>query len=248
MKFDRHAFWKNPGAPANVDAYSEAVIARCRPEFYLDLVNVTRLVVETVKKYAIPAMSITELGCGTGRNLVGLYKAGFEEVFGVELSQDAFDLGMKTFPELAKIMCLIAPVENVIKNLPEFDVIFTQGLLMLLPPDLEWVISEMAAKARFMIFTIEGERPPSFHAWPHDYQQIIEADGKWEQVEVHTCEDWEPLPKTTVLRVFLRVDRNFQLPIGEADTVQAEAEAVPVEPDPAPIAKPVKPKRIKKTP
>jgi SAM-dependent methyltransferase len=207
MKFDRQAFWKNPGAPANVDAYGENVISHCRPEFYLDLVNVTRLVVETLNKYASPEMHILELGSGTGRNLASLHQAGYKYLCGLEINQDAVNLGNATFPEFREIPVLVAPVEDAIANYIDFvkaDVVFTQGLLMHLPPDQEWVIQEMAKKARRLIITIEGERPPSFHAWPHDYQKIIEAEG-WQQVEAHSCEAYAPFPKTTIKRVFTRI-------------------------------------------
>lgn len=55
-----------------------------------------------------------------------------------------------------------------------------------------------------MILIIEGERDPDFNAWPHDYKTLIEQSGEWEQVETHSCENYPPLPKTTIKRVFLR--------------------------------------------
>ena len=210
MPFDRHSFWKNPGAPQHVDAYGKDVIERLLPENTLDLANVTRLVVDTIQKYvAIPQWSILELGSGTGRNLAGLAKAGYSKLGGVEINPDAVKLGLKHFPELASIPVQIAPVEQMIKTVSDTDVIFTQGFLMLLPPDHEWVITEIAKKARHLIVTIEGERPASFHVWPHDYKQLIEAAG-WNQVEAHTCEAWPPLPSTTVLRVF---EPNIMVPV-----------------------------------
>jgi hypothetical protein len=78
---------------------------------------------------------------------------------------------------------------------------------MHLPVDLEWIISGLCVKARKVIITNEGERAASFHAWPHDYQSLIEASGEWEQVEMHSDENYPPLPATTVKRVFLRKDR-----------------------------------------
>jgi len=86
------------------------------------------------------------------------------------------------------------------------DVIFTQGFLMHLPPELEWVIETLPEKARRLIVTNEGERRSSFHAWSHDYQGIIEGTHAWEQVEMHSDERFPPLPATTVKRVFTRKD------------------------------------------
>lgn len=210
----RHAFWKNPeNSGLSLDRYFD-----CRPLFYLDLVNVTRLIVETVGKYATPDMSILEIGCGTGRNLVGLYKAGFKNLAGIEINMEAVKLGRKTFPEYENINVVVAPVETVITDIPHFDVIYTQSCLMHLPMDLEWVIGVIRNKADKVIITTEGERPPSFNTWLHDYQKIVEATCEFEQVETHTCEAYTPLPKTTVKRVFLR--KEVEPPPGEKKPVQ----------------------------
>lgn len=198
--FKRHEFWKDPAS----SGYPDFAVEHCKPEFYLDLENVTRLMVETVCRYANKKMSVLELGCGTGRNLAGLYKAGFRKLAGVEINQTAVDLGRANFPELAKAKITVAPVEDVIKDLPNYDVIITQGFLMHLPVELTWVIETIREKARFMVLLNEGERLASFHAWPHDYQRLIEAGGSWKQVETHSDEAYEPLPKTTIKRVFLR--------------------------------------------
>ena len=199
---DRYTFWLDP---AHSD-YPECATDHCRPEFYLDLTNVTCLIVDTIRRYATTEMSILELGSGTGRNLAGLVEAGFANVAGVEINRQAIDLGMLHFPVLAKVPIVVAPVESCIRGLPNFDVIFTQGFLMHLPPELEWVIETLPEKARRLIVTNEGERRSSFHAWSHDYQGIIEGTHAWEQVEMHSDERFPPLPATTVKRVFTRKD------------------------------------------
>lgn len=204
MNFDRHAFWKNPaGAP-----YPAAWVEHCKPEFYLGLENVTRLIVETVTRYAKPSWSILELGCGTGRNLAGLYRAGFKKLSGVEINETAVALGRENFPELEHVKIEIAAIEEVFESLPRYDLIFTSGVLMHLPYDLEWIIAGLRDKARKMILVNEGERAESFHAWRHDYAGIIPATGEWNMVEWHTGENYPPLPKTTIKRVFLREVKN----------------------------------------
>lgn len=201
MTFDRHAFWKDPAGSTYPGPWTE----HCRPEFYLDLVNVTRLIVDTVSKYATPDMTILELGCGTGRNLAGLYRAGFKNLAGVEINQNAVDLGLAAFPEYSQVNLTVSPVEDVFRTLPKYDVIFTQGFLMHLPRDYEWIISGLKEKAEKVIITNEGERYGSFHAWPHDYLGLIQSKT-WRQVEIHSDEAYPPLPATTVKRVFLRKD------------------------------------------
>jgi SAM-dependent methyltransferase len=238
MSFDRHAFWKDPAK----SGFPEPWVAHCKPEFYLDLVNVTRLIVETMGKYAKPEWSILELGCGTGRNLAGLYRAGYRRLMGVEINQQAVDLGREHFPEYRDVSVMVAPIEDILGKLPPVDVIFTSGVLMHLPHDLEWVIKLLPEKAKRLIITNEGEREPSFHAWPHDYRALLEVGG-WKQVETHSGENYPPLPKTTIKRVFVRV---LPEPVVEAKPEVAEEKLI-VEPKPAaekkPVSFPVKPAR-----
>ena len=200
MNFDRHAFWRDPAK----SPYPAPWVEHCKPEFYLDLVNVTRLIVETMQKYARPEWSILELGSGTGRNLAGLYQAGYRNLLGIEINPDAVELGQEHFPEYRDVSVMVAPIEDMIHKLAPVDVIFTSGVLMHLPYDLEWVIQLLREKARRLIITNEGEREASFHAWPHNYKALLEDGGQWRQVEWHTGEAYPPLPKTTIKRVFVK--------------------------------------------
>lgn len=222
---ERHAYWRNPRGSNLPKHYIDA----CVPEYFLDLPNVTRLVVETMQKYARPEDAILEIGAGTGRNLAGLWKAGFEKVYGIEINQDAWDLGNKTFPELENARCMIAPVENAIGNFPEMDVIYSQSCLMHLPPDQEWVITTMAEKARKVIVTIEGEHAPVLYSYMHNYKALIEAVEGWHQVETHSCEAWAPFPASTVLRVFVRDQPPGPEPAVEIEEPEVEEAKAPVD-------------------
>jgi len=200
-QFDRIKFWNDPAA-------SGAPVKRansCRPEFYLNLENVSRLWVETMTKYARKSWSILEIGCGTGRNLVALQKAGFKKVSGIEISPKTVAVGMKAFPEYADMQVIIGPAEKVIDEVGDFDVIYTSGLLMHIPPEHEWLFERISQKARKLIVTVEGEslRHVSEHAWNRDYQVVFEALG-WKQLETETCEGYPPLPVTTIKRVFMK--------------------------------------------
>ena len=199
--FNRIEFWLDP---INSRA-SDALKPNCRPEFYLDLVNVTTLIVSTLERYAKKTDSILEIGCGTGRNLVALKKAGFENVSGIEISPKTVAVGQATFPEYANIPVTIAPVEDVIESIEPVDVIYTQGCLMHLPFELDWVLERISQKARKVILTNEGEltRGGSIHAWLRDYRVAFESLG-WIQVEMETGEKYPPLLPTTIKRVFLR--------------------------------------------
>jgi len=200
-KFDRIKFWMDPtksGAP-------EKRIKRCRPEFYLNLDNVSKLVVSTLARYITKKDTILEIGCGTGRNLVALKAAGYKKLCGIELSPKTVEVGRAHFPEYQKIQLLIGPAEKMIEEVGEFDVIFTSGLLMHIPPEHEWLFERISQKARKLIMVNEGESPRALseHAWNRNYQEIFEKLG-WTQVEMETGEKYPPLPETTIKRVFVR--------------------------------------------
>jgi SAM-dependent methyltransferase len=198
--FDPVKFWRDP-AKSDLGA----TIPNCQPEYYLDLVNVSALVVDVMQRYAKRSWTILEIGCGTGRNLVALKQAGFAKVKGIEISKRAIEVGRERFPEYAEIEVINAPVEEAIKSLRQVSVIFTQGCLMHLPYELDWVLEEISRKARKLILTNEGEmaRNKSIHVWRRNYQTVFEGLG-WRQVEMEIADKYPPLPKTTIKRVFLR--------------------------------------------
>jgi len=202
MKFDRMEFWKDPTQSGITD-----LIPTCRPEFYLDLHNISAMVVDVMERYAQKTWSILEIGCGTGRNLVALKQAGYKKVRGIELSERTIEVGRARFPEYGSISVINAPVEEAIKRIRSADVIYTSGLLMHLPYEADWVLEEISRKARYLIMTNEGEtsRSESVHVWRRDYQDVFEGLG-WHQVEMSTGEKYPPLPKTTIKRVFLRAE------------------------------------------
>lgn len=200
--FDPIAFWQDPDASSQPQPVKDI----CRPEWYIDQPFVTALVVDTLSKYASPGDRILEIGSGTGRNLAALHEVGFTNLWGVEVSKKAIDIGTKQFPIYAEMRVMYSPIERVAGDLPLFDIIFTQGCLMHLPPESEWVFEKIARKSRRILMTIENEVSGSERAWVRNYKDIFEALS-WYCVEEHTCEAWPPLPEATVLRVFERTDR-----------------------------------------
>jgi SAM-dependent methyltransferase len=221
MQFERIKFWENPEKSGMTGVH----IPTCKPEFYLDLHNISAMVVDVMKRHAKKSWKILEIGCGTGRNLVALKAMGFKKVSGIELSQNSVNVGRAHFPEYKDIDVVVAPVEEVIKDIEPVDVIFTSGLLMHLPPELDWVLEEVAKKAKKLIMTNEGEigRGVSAHAWSRNYQEVFEPLG-WEQVEWETAEKYPPLPKTTIKRVFVKKPE----PVVEEDELEVEADYVAI--------------------
>jgi SAM-dependent methyltransferase len=199
-KFNPESFWMDPEA----SGASDKRVSSCKPEYYLGLENVTTLVVTTLKRYAKKSDTILEIGCGTGRNLVALKKAGFKFVSGIELSPKTVEVGWKHFPSYKKIQVIIGAAEKVIDDVGDFDVIYTSGLLMHIPPEHEWLFERISKKARKVIMTNEGEllRHKTEHAWNRNYKWIFEDLG-WKEVEMEIGDKYPPLPATTIKRVFV---------------------------------------------
>lgn len=196
--FDPREFWIDPDASDQAPEVREI----CRPQFYLGLHNVTDLVVSTMLKHVGKYESILELGCGTGRNLAGLYRAGYNKLYGIEINKRAVDEGKIVFPELKHIPVMYSAIEDEINNWYGLDCLFTQGVLMHLAPASEWIFQQMVIIAKRHIITIENETDGSDRAWARNYKDIFTGFG-WSEVESHTCEAWPPLPAETVCRVFV---------------------------------------------
>ena len=200
-KFDRMEFWKDPTKSKVTN-----LIPTCRPEFYLDLHNISAMVLDVMERYAQKTWSILEIGCGTGRNLVALKQAGYKKVRGIELSKRTIEVGRARFPEYESISVINAPVEDSIRQIRSSDVIYTSGLLMHLPYEADWVLNAISRKARHLIMTNESEISSKIvHYWRRDYQAVFEALG-WRQVEMTTGDMYPPLSKATIKRVFLRAE------------------------------------------
>lgn len=196
-EFNRYAFWKNP----ENSNQSQDIIRICKPEYYLDLHGITTLIVSTLKKYLNSEDSIYELGCGTGRNLVGLWEAGFKNVSGVEINKNAVILGKKTFPNLKNIDIKIGTVEDTIKNISQFDCIFTQGLLQHIPPEFDWIHKEIVEKAKKIIMVIENEKPQGIRSWQRNYNDIFTSFGLTE-LEAFSNTKLKGHSQNTFVRVF----------------------------------------------
>jgi SAM-dependent methyltransferase len=196
MTFDRHAFWRNPDASNQ----PEGIKGICKPQFYLDLHDITLLIVDTLKRHLDNKDSIMELGAGTGRNLAGLKFAGFTKVKGIEINPEAIELGRKSF-ELGDVEIMCDTVEDAIDKMSKFDCIFTQGLLQHLSPDTDWIHKKIAGKANKLIVTIENEQPVGVRSWARNYKDIFEGLG-WHEVECKDNTGCKGHAPTTTVRVF----------------------------------------------
>lgn len=164
-----HAYWRTPDDGVNQP--EDYLTGRCKQR--------TETLVSIVERLPISQSApILEVGCNAGRNLEALRLAGYEKLWGIEISEGAIELMRKQYPELDYAKIRIAPVENVIEDGVSdcFDLVFTMAVLQHIHPSSEWVFAEMARITRYII-TIEDEYTRSWRHKPRNYGRVFEKLG-----------------------------------------------------------------------
>jgi SAM-dependent methyltransferase len=142
-----------------------------------------------VAKHCGQDARILEIGCNAGRNLSYLQRAGYENLTGIEISQQAVDLMRERFPEVARrARILVGPVEQHIRAFAdgEFDLVFTVAVLEHIHTESEWIFADMARVTRTHLITLEDEAERSWRHFPRDYQRVFAPLGL-AQLESFTC-------------------------------------------------------------
>lgn len=173
----------------------------------------SRFLVELLGRYPNIELthSILEIGCSSGRNLNHLYRAGYKNLTGIDVSKQA--IKMIEIP----IITIAKPIEKVIKELEPYDVVITMSTLEALPPDSMWILEEIARITKRFLITIEGGRhtifdkyqelvtPERINYYGRDYKEVFESLGL-EQIAFLTS--LKAFNKYTFIRVFMN-PRNF---------------------------------------
>lgn len=104
--------------------------------------------------------TVLELGCSSGRHLAHLYEHGYEDLHGIEINDEAFDVMTESYPDLAAAGTFhVDAIENVVKEFDDdrFDAVFSVETLQHLHPDNEWVFAELARITSGLLVTVENE-------------------------------------------------------------------------------------------
>src|SRR3990167_7256156 len=91
---------------------------------------------------------ILEVGCNVGRNLKGLWDAGYHQISGVDINRDAIDLLIKTYGTSMNAIVYTGALEDKLKELLGYSVVFSMCVLMHIHPDSESVFAEIARLAQ----------------------------------------------------------------------------------------------------
>jgi len=174
------------------------------PRTYLEGAARSQFLVNIIQKYAKPNAKILEIGCNVGRNLNYLFKAGFSDLSGIEINEEAVLLLKKSFPEMAdRIAIYNTPVEESIGHFgnDEFNIVFTMAVLEHIHRDSEWIFPEIVRIAKDYLVTIEDEEGLSGRHFPRNYKRIFESLCM-KQIEETRCDEIDGLGSRFYMRVF----------------------------------------------
>jgi SAM-dependent methyltransferase len=188
-------YWRTPPDQGNL------------PESYFQGAARSTWLVELVRQHLAldpDRARILEIGCNVGRNLDRLFAAGYRDLTGIEINEDAVRLLRLTFPGLAAAAKIhVGPVEEKINAFAdgEFDLLFTMAVLEHIHEDSAWIFAEMARATKGLLITVEDEREFSQRHFPRDYERIFTALGL-RQVQSLECSGIEGLGPGFFARVF----------------------------------------------
>ncbi|WP_306053000.1 class I SAM-dependent methyltransferase [Natronococcus wangiae] len=103
---------------------------------------------------------VLELGCSSGRHLAHLREHGYENLYGVDINDAAFDVMERTYPDLAETGTFYrAPLEEIVRDADDdrFDVVYSVETLQHLHSDAEWVFDELTRLTETLLITAETD-------------------------------------------------------------------------------------------
>ncbi|ESP88234.1 class I SAM-dependent methyltransferase [Candidatus Halobonum tyrrellensis] len=104
--------------------------------------------------------AILEVGCGSGRHLDHLREAGFENLAGVDINAESFDVMAETYPDLAATGEFHAgAIEDLLPEFDDdaFDAVYSVETLQHIHPDDAWVFEELTRVTGDLLVTVENE-------------------------------------------------------------------------------------------
>jgi hypothetical protein len=184
-------YWADPG---NEELFPEVALGwrkACVPDFYINLHAASEFYVKKLIQHAPFTWSILELGANCGRNLDYFKKAGWKNVAGIELNEDAIRNAHTYYPDVAHTIRM-GLIQELLPDWEPVDIIFTSVVLMHIPWHDDWVLDAIASKAQKLIMTTEIENsshPPGLK-FQRNYREEFEKRGfkqlEWmERTRVH---------------------------------------------------------------
>ncbi|WP_436930816.1 class I SAM-dependent methyltransferase [Halosimplex halobium] len=132
------------------------------PEYYAEIGpnEVSETIADAFDYYLDDGAAILEVGCGSGRHLAHLRDRGFENLAGIDINADSFDVMADRYPRLAETGDFrTGAVEDLLPEYDDgaFDAVFSVETLQHIHPDDEWVFAELTRITADLLVTAENE-------------------------------------------------------------------------------------------
>ena len=118
-------------------------------------------ILDLLGRYLDRSASVLELGCSSGRHLSHLYDHGFEDLSGIDVNAEAFEVMASAYPDLADAGTFYAStIEDVVGDFEDdrFDAVYSVQTLQHVHPDAAWVFEELVRITDDLLVTVEVER------------------------------------------------------------------------------------------
>lgn len=133
------------------------------PTYYAHLGpnKVSRSLVTVLDSYVDrEEVSILEIGCSSGRHLAHLLDNGFENLNGIDINNESFEVMADYFPALTETGSFrTGAIEHVVPEYADdaFDVVYSVETLQHVHADDKWVFEELARITNRLLVTVENE-------------------------------------------------------------------------------------------
>lgn len=114
-----------------------------------------------------PDGAVLELGCSAGRHLAHLHEYGFEDLYGIDINDDAFESMEQAYPALAQAGTFaFDAIENVVPQFDdrEFAAVYSVETLQHIHHENDWVFEHVARITDKVLVTVETSPDPGHRA------------------------------------------------------------------------------------
>ena len=132
------------------------------PAYYADIGpnEVSETLSDVLAYYANDDAAILEVGCSSGRHLAHLRRDGFENLTGIDINDESFDVMADYYPGLADSGTFYTgAIEDILPEFEDdaFDVVYSVETLQHVHPENEWVFEELIRVTSDLLVTAENE-------------------------------------------------------------------------------------------
>ena len=138
--------------------------------------------------YAHEEATILEIGCSSGRHLAHLLDNGFEDLTGIDINDQSFEVMADYYPDLAETGTFhTGAIEDVVPEFADdtFDVVYSVETLQHVHSDDEWVFEELARVTSCLLVTIENEGANPSAGRPDEKIRLVNDEFPL------YCRDWK---------------------------------------------------------